>query len=338
MERLAGAILELIVVDFGPVEVLRRLADPYWFQAFGCVLGFDWHSSGVTTVTCGAIKQAYRRIGPGLGVHVAGGKGAESRKTPGEIAAIADRQAISVGDDLIHASRLAAKVDTAALQDGYQLYHHTFFFADGGQWAVVQQGMNETSRYARRYHWLADATIDFVNEPHAGIITESAGQGVLNLVAAESDRARAACVRLCREDIVRVLAEVPVTESLFLPPGHPVHLPAAEAARLAKLFRGVDTRGVQDFTDLLGMAQVGPKTIRSLALIAEVIYGAVPSRRDPATYSFAHGGKDGHPFPVDRRLYDENIARLERAVDRARVAPLEKDQALRRLQQWLAAG
>jgi len=335
MERLAGSIIELIVLDFGPAEMLQRLADPHWFQAFGSVLGFDWHSSGLTTVTCGAIKQAYRRMGGQLGIHAAGGKGGTSRRAPQEIADIAERRAISQGGDLVYASKLSAKVDSAALQDGYQLYHHCFFFDDQGRWAVVQQGMNDASHYARRYHWYAEGETDFVNEPHAGIITDARPTSVLNMVASDSQASRAATVEIVHEDPARMLSQVPIRESLFLPSRHTVELKPSEAKQLQKVLTSAQTASIGNFEQLLGTKNVGPKTIRALALLAELIYNAPASKQDPAKYSFAHGGKDGHPFPVERKLYDQNISLLAQAVRKARVSPNEKDRALRRLQSWL---
>ena len=335
MHRLAGPIVELIVAEFGSAEMLRRLADPFWFQAFGCVLGFDWHSSGLTTVTCGALKQAYQRIGPGLGIHVAGGKGGTSRKTPHEIADVADHRGLLTADKLIYASKLSAKVDSAAVQDGYQLYHHSFFFDETGRWGVVQQGMNKTNRYARRYHWYADEAIDFVNEPHAGIITQMPASDVLNMVAGEAERSRRAAVDLFGWDPVKLLAEVPAEANLFMPRRHEVILQPRERSQLEKVLRSARDVRVSNYEQLLTVKDVGPKTVRSLALIAELIFNAPASRRDPAKYSFAHGGKDGHPFPVERELYDRNIARLEDAVRKVRISPNEKDHALRRLQQYL---
>jgi uncharacterized protein len=335
MVRLAGSVCQLIVIDYGPEELLQRLADPYWFQAFGCVLGFDWHSSGLTTVTCGAVKEAYKKIGPDLGIHVAGGKGGVSRRTPHEIEAVAQARAITEGNRLIYSSKLSAKVDSAAVQDGYQLYHHCFFFDDRGRWAVVQQGMNDANRYARRYHWFADQPIDFVDEPHRGIITDKPAAAVLNMVARESAPARATVVDMLKDHPERLLDQVTPGESLFMPAHHHVALAPQEARQLEKILRAWSETPPVNFEQMLGCPGVGPKTVRSLALIAELVYNTPPSRRDPARYSFAHGGKDGFPFPVDRNLYDRNNALLESVVRRAKIAPAEKDHALKRLQTWL---
>jgi len=333
MKKLAGAIVRMIVIEYGPGEMLSRLADPMWFQAFGCVLGFDWHSSGLTTVTCGAMKEAYRMMDEDLGIFVAGGKGGVSRKTPGEIEQVGEKHAIDP-QHLVYASKMSAKVDSAAVQDGYQLYHHCFFFDNTGRWCVVQQGMNEQTRFARRYHWLGDRLDSFVNEPHSGIIAEAKGEA-LNMVASESDRCRQACAEISRIEPAKILREVTCGGELFLPKRHPVTETDLNVPHLQRIMRSIYQTQPASFEQLLGLGGVGPKTIRSLALIAELVYDAPASRRDPATFSFAHGGKDGHPFPVDRRLYDRNIAVLEQCVLRARINGNEKDHALRRLQGWL---
>ncbi len=346
MHRMAGAVVQLIVADRGADEMLERLADPWWFQAFGCVLGFDWHSSGLTTVTCGALKEAYGRLGDELGIHVAGGKGATSRRTPDQLAAIADRHGLD-GDKLIYASRMSAKVDSAAVQDGYQIYAHSFFCSDEGAWCVVQQGMSQRSQYARRYHWLSEAIESgsggFVCEPHSAIAATAqvTGQLMLNMVAAEAGRSREATAGLARAHPDELLRELGSGASLFLPNRHRVLAGDVDTARLARIQRVTHEQSPATFEALLGVRGVGPKAIRSLALIAELIYDAPVSRRDPAshvlaatppaTFSYAHGGKDGHPFPVDRSLYDENIAILEQAVRRAKIAPAAKDGALHRL-------
>ena len=345
MHRLAGSIVQLIVEDQGPAEMLNRLADPFWFQAFGCVLGFDWHSSGLTTVTCGAIGEAYRRMGNDLGIHVAGGKGGVSRKTPEQIARIADRQTLE-GERLIHASRMSAKVDSAAVQDGYQIYTHHFFFSDENQWCVVQQGMNDTNGYARRYHWLGSTVEDFVSEPHNAVASPPADEpNLLNMVAHQARPSRERSTELTRIQPDRLLREVSAGPSLFMPAHHPVQADDINPVRLRRILDVIHERQPADFATLLGMAGVGPKTIRSLALIAELIYGTpacrddVPRRwspADPPTFTYAHGGKDGHPFPVDRTTYDRSIALLESAVRRSRLDPAGRDQALFRLTRWLS--
>jgi len=344
MHRLAGSITQLIVEDRGPGEMLERLADPLWFQAFGCVLGFDWHSSGLTTVTCGALKEAYRRLGDDLGIHVAGGKGATSRKTPDQIARTADRRNLD-GDRLIYASRMAAKVDSSAVQDGYQIYTHHFFCSDDNDWCVVQQGMNDANGYARRYHWLGSAVSDFVCEPHSAVASPPAEPlQLLNMVARQASGSRSRSAELSRIQPDKLLREINTGPSLFMPAHHPIQPTDINPARLHRILRLTHERQPADFETLLGLPGVGAKTVRSLSLLAELIYGE-PAHRgdlthrwapaDPATFSYAHGGKDGHPFPVDRQAYDESITLLESAVRRARVDPAGKDQALFRLSAWI---
>lgn len=362
MVALAGAIGTLIVRDAGPAELLRRLSDPFWFQAFGCVLGFDWHSSGVTTTVCGALKEATRRHGSDLGIAVCGGKGATSRKTPDDIRRACDR-AGGDADLLVRASKLAAKVDSAALQDGYHLYHHSFLFAPGQDlWCVVQQGLNENARYARRYHWLSEKLPSFVNEPHAAIACDRRGSA-LNLVAGEADSHRHAIVELGREHPERILREVkplfkgpamPLFDSLDdgdgpgefgmlaadlrLPPRHSLGLKDLDPGSLKKVLFKTYERQAQDFEELLGETGIGPAGLRSLSLIAELIYQAPASRRDPAAYSFAHGGKDGHPYHVNRQLYDANIDRLRQAIQAARLGHSDKVEALRALARFIGRG
>ncbi|HEU5020499.1 MAG TPA: DUF763 domain-containing protein [Bryobacteraceae bacterium] len=350
MTQLAGAMTMAVVAEYGPDEMLRRLSDPWWFQAFGCVLGFDWHSSGVTTVTCGALKEAHRKLGSELGIFVAGGKGAVSRETPMEIAELSSRHGVSVGERLIHASKMSAKVDSAAVQDGYDLYQHAFFFTRQGAWCVVQQGMNDARGDARRYHWLGESVDDFVCEPHNAIEDLSNSRQPpepflpLNMAASEAAGNRRASTELVRQNpdrLARIIEEAAEGPTLFAPRHHPV-LPAdVNCERLRKIVRVAHERNPADFEELLGTPQVGAATIRSLALIAELIYNAPCSHRDPATrpgaerkwadYSFAHGGKDGHPFPVKRGTYDQNIAVLTAAVEKARLGITDKTEALKRL-------
>ncbi|MFQ5860664.1 MAG: DUF763 domain-containing protein [Dehalococcoidia bacterium] len=332
MVKLARAVTVAVVEDYGPEEVLRRLSDPHWFQALGCLLGFDWHSSGLTTTVCGALKEGLRGLEGELGLYIAGGKGATSRKTPAEIQQAGQR----LGQDLsalVYASRIAAKVDSAALQDNYQLYHHVFFFATSGRWAVVQQGMNEATRYARRYHWLGERVEDFVCEPHSAIASQRREQQVLNLVARESDAARRTIAHIAREERPQqVVKDLERLKHLSLPHRH--HIVALEdihPQRLSKILLATYERRPENFEALLALEGVGAKTLRALSLAAELIYGAPTSIWDPAVYSFAHGGKDGHPYPVDRRTYDETVAFLSRALARARVGQRDRLEALRRL-------
>ncbi|MDP3064853.1 MAG: DUF763 domain-containing protein [Chloroflexota bacterium] len=346
MVKLSRGIVIAVVEDHGPGVVLQRLSDPYWFQALGCLLGFDWHSSGVTTTVCGALKEGVKGLERDLGLYIAGGKGGTSRKTPSEIQAVGE----SLGADLsplVYASRMSAKVDSAALQDGYQLYHHSFFFTASGQWAVVQQGMNEQTRYARRYHWLGERVADFVCEPEAAICAQATGP-VLNLVASESDAARKAIAwAATQEQPQKLVGDLERIASPRLGPGASLKLPARHhilsadlhPQRLEKILLSTYERQPKDFEALLALEGVGPATMRALSLLSELVYGAPASARDPARYSFAHGGKDGHPFPVDRRTYDETIAFLEGALRRARLGDAERLDALRRLHRmWAAVG
>jgi hypothetical protein len=355
MVDMAGAIATLIVRDQGPLELLRRLSDPFWFQAFGCVLGFDWHSSGVTTTVCGALKEATRKYGSDLGIVICGGKGATSRKTPDEIRRACDRTG-DRAESLIRASRLAGKVDSAAVQDGYQLYHHCFSFAPGQNvWCVVQQGMSPAQRYARRYHWLSEQLASFVADPHAAVACDQRGT-VLNLVAKEGDCHRERLAELSRENPDRILREVgflcerghlplfdgplppprPEVPDLRLPARHTLSVGDLNPASLRKVLIKTYERQAAHFEQLLGEPGIGPQTLRSLSLIAEVIYHAPASRRDPAAYSFAHGGKDGHPYRVNRPLYDANLERLRTTIQSAKLGHTDKIQALQALAAFTA--
>jgi hypothetical protein len=332
MVPLAREITIAIVSDFSPEEMLRRLSHPYWFQAFGCVLGFDWHSSGVTTTLCGALKEGIKGIERDLGLFVAGGKGKTSRKTPSEIETWGEKISLDPAP-LVYASRMSAKVDSAAVQDGYQLYHHTFLFTSRGSWTVVQQGMNETNRYARRYHWLGETVTDFVNEPHAAILSENRGEA-LNLVASESQPARTTITSIATEEPPeKVLAELKRLKTLSLPARHQILTTDLHPDSLSKIILSAYERQPKDFEQLLGLSGVGAKTIRALSLISELIHGVAPSYRDPARYSFAHGGKDGIPYPVDRKTYDQSIELLSKAINRTRLGLSEKQQAFNRLNQ-----
>lgn len=355
MARMAGGITMAVVDTFGSLEMLRRLADPWWFQAFGCVLGFDWHSSGLTTVTCGALKEAQRIFGDDLGIFVAGGKGSTSRRTPTEIKAAADRHGISQGDRLIFASKMSAKVDSAAVQDGYQLYHHSFVFTRDAAWCVVQQGMNDATSRARRYHWLSQTLDNFVCEPHEAIHDGSGAPMInrdsirLNMVAHEAQanrKASSAVARLNPDHVMDQLRHLTDGPTLFAPSHHPILTQDINVDHLRRIIRTTHEQHPSDFVALLGTQGVGPATVRSLSLLAELIFDAPSSNRDLtprpdampshepprwADYAFAHGGKDGTPFPVDRKNYDRNIEILVDAVRRARIGDQDKTEALRRL-------
>ncbi|WP_287153240.1 DUF763 domain-containing protein [Candidatus Solincola tengchongensis] len=334
MVRLSGDILTWMVEELGPRVTLERFADPFWFQALGCALGFDWHSSGVTTTTCGAVKEALRHEHD-LGIFAAGGKGAASRRTPLEIEEKGERAGLGERiPQLVHASRMAAKVDNNALQDGYQIYHHFFLFTRDGEWAVVQQGMNDAGGYARRYHWLSLRVRDFTEEPHAAICSQVMGKEALNLVAVESREAREILGPLSSLKPERTLRELDRLRALSLPPRHRLLLRDLHPDSLYKVLLRTYERQPEDFATLLGMPGVGAKTLRALALIAELVYGTPLSWRDPARYSFAHGGKDGHPYPVDRETYDSSIDLLDSALRASRADRSEREAARRRLRRF----
>jgi hypothetical protein len=336
MVKLAREISLIIVEEYGTTTLMQRLADPFWFQAFGCSLGYDWHSSGVTTVVCGALKEAWKPVSKEMGLFIAGGKGATSRKTPAEVEALAPELQVPPAG-LVYASRMSAKVDNNALQDGYQIYHHSFIFDRAGRWGVVQQGMNPQTGWARRYHWLSESVADFVDEPHAGIISAATTQP-LNLVAHESEAARQASAVLAVEKPWKNLAELKRLQRLELPPRHQVLLADINPDRIASTLTSAYESQPENFEQLLGTPNVGPKTIRALALLSEVIHGAEPSFRDPARFSFAHGGKDGTPYPVDRQTYDQSIQVLKEAIRRARVGERDRLEAIKRLNStWLPA-
>lgn len=335
MVRLSREISIAVVSGHGPEGLLARLSDPHWFQAFGCVLGFDWHSSGVTTTTCGALKEGLRGLAGELGFFAAGGKGAASRKTPSEIESTGALLAVEPAR-LVYSSRMSAKVDSAGLQDGYQLYHHSFFYTASGRWAVVQQGMNGLTKYARRYHWLGSSDApaaesgSFVSDPHAAVCCDASSR-TLNMVAAESRGARRLATELARERPEKLVREITRLKTLDMPRRHHVELGDIHPERLFKILLSTYEHRPGSFEKLLGMAGVGAKTIRALCLISELVYGEAPSMADPVRFSFAHGGKDGHPFPVDRATYDESIEFLSEALKKARVGRTEKAEAFRRL-------
>lgn len=334
MTRLAREIIRALVTGFGPEEVLRRLSDPFWFQAFGCLLGFDWHSSGLTTTVGAALKEGLRGLEEETRIFVAGGKGRQSRNTPREIEEHCDRTGANAAP-LIYASRMVAKVDSCALQDGYQLYHHLFVFTDKGKWCVIQQGMNTATRYARRYHWLSEGIDDFCCEPHAAICCDTRA-AVFNMVAREAQGARGAVTTIAREQPALILAEAQRIARLDLPPRHQITPADLTGPRLGQILLKTYEKAPCDFASVLDTPGVGPKAIRALSLLAELIYGEGPSTRDPARFSFAHGGKDGHPYPVDRVTYDNTIDYLQKALWGARLGYTEKLNAMRRLNDFFS--
>ncbi len=333
MVKLAGSIAEAIVIEYGTEEFLRRIADPFWFQSLGCLLGFDWHSSGLTTTTTGAIKEGIRKKSYELGLFVAGGKGKVARKTPDEIFVVAEKTGLD-GDALIYASRASAKTDSALLQDGYSIYHHAFFFDNKGNWAVIQQGMNERKKMARRYHWVSDKVKVFHEEPHAGIKAERKEYNVLDLTSKKSRDNKRGIIKLLKNEnpdkIVKLYTRV---KGLVFPNRHPL-LPYKDInpENLYRILKKTyDLAKIDDFTDFYMAKGVGATTLRALSLLSDVIFGARPSYEDPALYSYAHGGKDGYPYPVSRRDYDKSIEVLERAIKMAKLGRREELKALERL-------
>ncbi len=326
MARLGGAIVEAIVAEYGTSEVLRRLSDPFWFQAFGSVLGMDWHSSGITTSVLGSLKQAINPISKELGIYICGGRGKHSRKTPEEITAVSDARGLD-GDYLVRCSRLSAKIDSTAVQDGFQIYLHSFILTDTGEWAVVQQGLNDASGLARRYHWHSPRISSFVEEPHAFIYGKNRGS-ILNLVDRKADAARGGIVSIAREEPSAMMKEI---RKIIMPRRHDVTEDDVNLKRLGGILALAYDRGLADFEGLLLLEGLGPRTMQSLALVSEVIYGTPARFDDPARFSFAHGGKDGKPFPVPLKVYDETISQLRSAVNRAKIGLTDRQEALKGL-------
>ncbi|GAB4316394.1 MAG: DUF763 domain-containing protein [Methanobacteriaceae archaeon] len=364
MVKLSGAISESIIYEYGLDEFLRRISDPYWFQAFSCVLGFDWHSSGTTTTTCGALKTAINPEEHGL--MVAGGKGRASRKTLDEIEKNADLFSFSSTkiDELIHNSRISAKIDNSCIQDGYNLYHHSFFFTEKGDWAVVQQGLNSKAKYARRYHWLSEAVNDPLKEPHQGIACDHQHKKTLNMTAYESEESQKISVDLICDNpqhlksyfkskdsdqtlLTDYFKDVDKSEpydkyleissirndnvQLEMPRHHPVLDMDLSPQEFQVLKRAWEIQP-QNYEELILLKGMGPKKIRALALISDLVYGAVPSWKDPVKYSFTHGGKDGYPYPVNREVYDNSIQTLKDALYEAKLDKKDKYHAIKRLE------
>jgi hypothetical protein len=330
MRKLGVSIVEAIVDQYGAGEFLARVSDPFWFQALGAVMGMDWHSSGITTSVLGALKRGVNPRARELGLYICGGRGRQSRRTPEELMEFGDRTG-SDGAALARVSRLTAKVDNNAIADGFQLYLHSFLVTPGGDWAVVQQGMNDTTGLARRYHWHSAAVRDFTSEPHTGIAgPQHPGHSgvILNLVDRRAEAAQQAMLEIARQDPARTLAEV---RRLEMPRHHDVRAEDVDLERLGAVLAVSYTRETRDFASLLLTEKLGPRTLQTLALVAEVVHG-VPSRfSDPARFSFALGGKDGHPFPVPLKTYDESLSILRRALDRAKAGDREKLDGFRRL-------
>lgn len=332
MTALGTAISESILVHYGHRELLSRLSDPFWFQALGCVMGMDWHSSGITTSVLGALKRGLNPRAHELGVYVCGGRGRHSRATPNELRAIAGTNSLD-GDALVRTSRLTAKIDNNAIVDGFQIYLHSFILTPGGDWTVVQQGMNEENGLARRYHWHSAAVHDFVSAPHSGIVGEHRGT-IMNLVDAQALAARDAMLDIARQDPARTLVEV---RKLAMPARHDVRAEDVDLKRLGAVLAVAYDRPLHDFAELLLVENLGPRTLQTLALLAEVVHGAPSRFSDPARFSFSLGGKDGHPFPVPLKTYDESIAVLRSSLDRAKLDGTEKLKGFERLDRFVRA-
>src|SRR5687767_8846190 len=343
MTTLGTAISESVIHHYGHSALLSRLSDPFWFQALGSVMGMDWHSSGITTSVLGALKRGLNPRAHELGVYICGGRGRHSRNTPDELRAIAGRTGMD-GDALVRTSRLAAKVDNNAIADGFQIYLHGFFLTKDGEWSIVQQGMNEQSRLARRYHWHSATVKDFTCEPHTAIVGEAAsakGSGapgstrvIQNLVDARAKPAQDALLTIAGDNPQRTLSEV---MKMRLPAHHDVRAKDVDLKRLGAVLAVSYERKLRDFASLLLVENLGPRTLQSLALIAEVIHGTPTRFNDPARFSFAHGGKDSHPFPVPLKTYDESIAVLRRSLDAARVGDTDKIDGMKRLDKFVRA-
>ena len=346
MKRLAREITSVIIDEYGTDEFLRRISDPRWFQCLGCVLGYDWHSSGVTTVVTGVLKSA---IDPGEhGLAVCGGKGKTSLQAPMEISCVGEKFGLSTNlvGGLRYASRMSAKVDNTAIQAGYPLYHHAFFVTENGRWAVVQQGMSVKDRTARRYHWLSEHMENFVVEPHDAIVGDAKREAALNMTAKESEGCRKTSTDVAREEpkkIIKMLRSIRPEYQRSLQEWMPKVQWKEYVTEVLSLPLNLNWKVVkrayefqpQNYEELLGIRGIGPATIRALALISELIYGEKPSWKDPVKYSFCVGGKDGVPFPVDRPTYDETIGILENAIKQAKVGNKERMIAIRRLSDFL---
>jgi len=344
MTKLGTAISESILYHYGPSELLSRLSDPFWFQALGSVMGMDWHSSGITTSVMGALKRGLNPRAHELGLYICGGRGRHSRKTPEELRAVADLRGLD-GDALARSSRLTAKIDNNAIADGFQLYLHSFVVSAEGEWAVVQQGLNDATGLARRYHWHSATVRDFTSEPHTAIIGENQGV-IMNLVDSQARPAQEAVLSISHEHPDRTLAElrriresrhVPLKPAVHMtmPAHHAVHPRDVDLKRLGAVLAVAYEREFRDFASLLLLENLGPRTLQTLALVAEVVHGTSSRFTDPARFSFALGGKDRHPFPVPLKTYDESLSFLRRSLDAAKLGDTDKIDGFKRLDKFV---
>src|SRR6201994_2440481 len=326
MAKLGLAITEALLVEYGKEEVIRRLADPFWFQSLGAVMGMDWHSSGVTTSVMGALKRAINPLSRELGIYICGGKGKHSRQAPEEIRKVCEHTGLDAVQ-LVRSSKLSAKVDNTVVQDGFQLYLHCFVLSDEGQWTVIQQGMSPGNSMARRYHWHSANVRSFVEEPHTAICGVNQGE-ILNLADKQADPARNAVLSITQEKPEMMMQDI---QQLVLPGHHDVRTEDVDLRRLGAVLWLAHDRQPSNFEELVLLEGVGPRTLQSLALVSEVIHGAPSRFRDPARFAFAHGGKDGHPFPVPVNVYDETIHHMEESIQKAKLGENDKRQAIKNL-------
>lgn len=326
MSKLGFAIVETIAMEFSTAEVISKLSNPFWFQSFGAVMGMDWHSSGITTSVLGALKKSVNPHSKELGIYICGGKGKHSMLTPQELLFVGEKTGLD-GMNLANCSRLTAKVDNTAIQDGFQLYQHNFIVDNKGQWAVIQQGMNPNSKTARRYHWHSQDLKSFVEEPHTFIYGENQGT-ILNLTAQTAAKSRDGILELSKESPAKIIKEM---QYLSMPAHHDVRMEDVNMKRLGAMLWATHENKPEDFEELLLLKGMGPRALQSLALVSEIIYGTPTRFEDPARFSFAHGGKDGHPFPVPVKIYDETIDTLQRAINRAKIGNNDKIDAIRKL-------
>jgi hypothetical protein len=332
MTKMGTAVVETVVDSYGTAAFLSRLSDPFWFQALGAVMGMDWHSSGITTSVMGALKRGLASRADELGLYVCGGRGRFSRNTPQELRLISDRRGFD-GDALVRTSRLTARIDNNAIADGFQIYLHTFILAASGEWAVVQQGLNDRTGMARRYHWHSASVRDFTSEPHTGIVGEPQGE-IMNLVDAKAKPAHDALLDIASQ---RPEVTLETARHLRMPKHHDVRAENVDLKRLGAVLAVAYERDLRDFASLLLLENLGPRTLQSLALVAEVVHGTPCRFSDPARFAFAHGGKDGHPFPVPLKTYDESLEFLRTSLDSAKLGDRDKIDGFRRLQVFVRA-